>query len=270
MTGDRLLTYLALSVDRVIIARLLGAAAAGYYALAFEAIAFPSKRFGMLVARVLFPTLSQIKSQRDAGIFYINAVRYLALFTVPALVGLAVVAPQVAAILYGSKAEFVAPLLRILCIPGIAFAILSPSGSLLYGKGRPDISVAWSALTLCVVAMATAIGARWGIVGAALGVAVAWVVLLPVMEYLVARVGWLPLSAPYRALAGAVGAAACVGGGAGIFQALSLKVAEPTSPWVLAGTILAGLGAFITFVCINERPLATRLLVRLRPGGSPC
>jgi lipopolysaccharide exporter len=270
VTADRVLTYLTLSIDRVIIARVLGAAAAGHYAMAFEAAAFPSKRIGMLVGRVLLPALSRLESKAEVGRFFISTVRYLTLFTVPALVGLAIVSPEISGVLYGSKAGSVALILTILCVPGIVFAILSPSGSLLYGAGRPDVSAAWSALTLGVVATAVFVGTRWGLVGAAIGVAVAWVVLLPVMEYVVARLGHLPLAAPYRALDGAFGAAVWVCGCAGAFRMLSRTLIASTSAWLLVGTVLAGVAAFVTFLFVNEKPLAARLIVWLRPGGSPC
>ena len=159
VTADRILTYFSLNVDRMIIGRVLGAAAAGYYALAFEMIAFPAKRFSALVGRVLFSSLSRAQDQLEtAADIYLKTIRYVSLLTVPAIAGLAVLAPEVSRIIYGPMADAVAPLLRLLCPAGIVFAILTPTGSLLYSQGRPDLSAKWSLLTMVVVFLAVSLG----------------------------------------------------------------------------------------------------------------
>ena len=188
VTADRILTYFSLNLDRMIIGRVLGAAAAGYYVLAFEMIAFPAKRFSVLVGRVLFSSLSRTQDQLEtAADIYLKTIRYVSLLTVPALAGLAVLAPEVSRIIYGPMAEVIAPLLQLLCLAGIVFAILTPTGSLLYSQGRPDLSAKWSLLTLAVVILAVSLGSIGGLFWTAFAVSAAWLCLFPVMLAIVAR-----------------------------------------------------------------------------------
>ena len=274
VTADRILTYFALNVDRMIIGRVLGAAAAGYYALAFEMIAFPAKRFSALAGRVLFSSLSRTQDQLEtAADIYLKTIRYVSLLTLPAIACLAVLAPEVSRIIYGPMADAIAPLLRLLCPAGIVFAILTPTGSLLYSQGRPDLSAKWSLLTLVVVFFAVNLGSIGGLYWTAVSISAAWLCLFPVMLAIVARLLRQPWLTPYKSLANAVIASLFV-------AAAALLVKRGVSSFLKVGIyfsilaqIAAGMFAFGIFLWMTERQFLQNLLSiaqRKLSGTSSC
>ena len=274
VTADRILTYFALNVDRMIIGRVLGAAAAGYYALAFEMIAFPAKRFSALVGRVLFSSLSRTQDQLEtAADIYLNTIRYVSILTVPAIAGLAVLAPEVSRIIYGPMADVVAPLIRFLCPAGIVFAILTPTGSLLYSQGRPGLSAKWSLLTLVVVFLAVSLGSIGGLYWTAFAVSAAWLCLFPVMFAIVARLVRQPWVTPYKSVANAVLASLCVAAAAMLVKHGVSSVLNVGIYFSILAQIAAGMFAFGVFLWMTERQLFQALLIKIHrkmPGHLDC
>ncbi len=260
VTADRILTYFALSVDRIIIGRILGAAAAGYYALAFEMIAFPAKRFSALVGRVLFSSLSRTQDQLEtAADIYLKTIRYVSILTVPAIAGLAVLAPEISRIIYGPLADVVAPLIRFLCPAGIVFAILTPTGSLLYSQGRPDLSAKWSLLTLIVVFLAVSLGSVRGLYWTAFAVSAAWLCLFPVMLAIVARLVRQPWLMPYKSVANAALASLCVAVAALLVKNGLSSVLKVGIYFSVLAQIAAGMFAFGVFLWMTERKFLKNL-----------
>lgn len=68
--------------------------------------------------------------------------RYSAVFAIPCGAGLFTIAPQVLALLYGSKSAEIAAVcapLRILCIHGVMWSVVLPLFSVLQGAGKPSL-----------------------------------------------------------------------------------------------------------------------------------
>jgi O-antigen/teichoic acid export membrane protein len=143
------------------------------------------------MTRVAFPTFAR---RRDDDVAlrngFLEMMRLVALISLPALVGLAIVAPQLVPALFGSKWHGAVVLIQILSLLGIAKALGNPFGSLLLAKGRADISFWSTVLQFCFIATGIAIGIQYGVVGAAIGEVIAvvalWVPLLPVFVRVVA------------------------------------------------------------------------------------
>ena len=259
VTADRILTYLSLNADRLIIGRFLGPSAVGYYTLAYEMVAFPAKRFSSLVGRVLLPLLSHSKSNDSSSNHFVVALHYVALITVPMLSGLMIMSPEVSRLVYGPMAQYISPLLRMLVPAGIVFAILTPTGSLLYSQNRPDLSMKWSFGTLATLCLFVSIGTIGGLYWATALMAVAWVTLFPVMFFIVARITQVPLSAPYRALIGPVVASILVAFAAFAGKVLVGCICEYCFGYQLLGGIVAGAICFCVYIFVAERKLLSAL-----------
>jgi PST family polysaccharide transporter len=264
VTLDRMLTFFSMQIDKIIIGRILGATALGYYTLAYELIAFPSKRFSSICGRVLLPALSHLQDKKEESVdFFLKAVKYIALFTVPMLIVLAVLSSEVTGILYGDKSDIIGPLVRILSIAGIVFTILTPSGSLLYSKGKPDVSFRWSLLTLIMVGLSVYIGCAKGIYGAAYFVSVAWVILFFVMQRIISRISNISSLRAYKALSKAAIASIIIF----IMSSLTKHVVASflgSNFIIFITTVITSIFAFLIFIFYFEKYIFYFMLKNLR------
>ncbi len=181
--GERVVNYVNRNLDYIIIGRILGTEALGYYTLAYNLMLLPVSKIAGVVTQVVFPAFS--KKQDDnrrmrAG--YLQSVKYITLITFPIMAILYVVAPEFIKIVYGSKWISSVGVLQILCIVGALQSIGTTVGSVLYAKGRSDIGFKWNCFSVCCYATAFFIGLRWGIYGVAATYANFGIILFPIIQ----------------------------------------------------------------------------------------
>src|SRR5208337_2264600 len=264
VTIDRVFGYVSTNMDRIIIGSFLGASAVGYYVLAFEMIIFPTRRFSALVGRVLFPALSHVQdSVAASAAFYLKAIKYVSILTVPPLLGLAVAAPEVSSLIYGPKGVVVAPLLRLLCPAGLVMAILTPTGAAIYSKGRPDITAKWSMGTAVAVTLAVALGSLGGLYWAAAAVGIVWICLFPIIQIIIWGTLGVSQATAYQSYVPAAIAGTCVAGAALSAKFLISHFHSVGNEFSLATQIVAGGVMFLLFLWTTERRVLSPLLARV-------
>ena len=183
LSGERLINFFAQRADYFLIGKLLGTMPLGYYSLASEISTTPQNRFSSIISRVAYPAYSKIQNDNaHLGKAYLKVVRYVASITFPPLLALAAVAHEFISTVFGEKWLPMVPLLRILCILGCLKSIGYLVGSLLNAKGRSDIGFKWSFIMLSGTIGGVMIGIHWGIIGAATGYAISFVLLLPIIQ----------------------------------------------------------------------------------------
>ncbi|MGH8059688.1 MAG: lipopolysaccharide biosynthesis protein [Candidatus Entotheonellia bacterium] len=166
------LNYVRGNVDYLVLGRVLGTGPLGLYYLAYNLTTLPQTRLVPVITRVLFPALSAVQDDLPRlGMGYARAVRYVSLVTFPLLIGLAILAPEFVLAVFGVRWVEAAPLVRILSIAGLLYSVGTTTGSVLFSRGRADlacwIGIAGAvAMTGCVL-----VGARYGALGVAVGVA---------------------------------------------------------------------------------------------------
>ena len=102
-TLARVCNFLAGQVDKLIVGRFLGAQALGIYALASQLMTAPAVIFGQILDRVLFPTMALVQQeQARLARAYRSGVAACALFTIPAGLILAIIAPELVFVLLGT------------------------------------------------------------------------------------------------------------------------------------------------------------------------
>jgi Membrane protein involved in the export of O-antigen and teichoic acid len=166
--GGNMLNYFRQNLDYIIIGRVMGAELLGYYTLAYTLAVFPAVKVIPVITRVIFPAFSLL--QDDNVRFrkgYMKLVSALSFFIMPALVGLAIVAPELIILVYGEKwAPTIIPL-QILCIVGLIEATSQTTKSVFYAKGIPGtelkLNVAKIVISTCVILL----GSSYGISGVA-------------------------------------------------------------------------------------------------------
>lgn len=144
-TGNLLINVFSTQIDKALVGRLLGPALLGYYSIAWELIVFPIARINPIINRVSFPVFAQIKDQADQlNRYYERSVSFLLLVNIPALIGLAMVAPNFVEVFYGEAWLPAVPLIQILAVVGIHKAFANPGAGLLLAQGRADIGFYWN------------------------------------------------------------------------------------------------------------------------------
>lgn len=269
VAGANLLSWALLNADNVVVARLLGSTALGFYVLAFNISNWPMSAIGQVVRSVALPAFSDqarrlgTGGRASAGSELSPATAFASAAALPAGALLAALALPVVRVVYGDVWRPSAPVLAALGIFGALRVLFDLVASYLLAHGRSRavllVQVAWFvALVVGVV-----VGAHgWGIAGAGWAhLIVALVVVLP--AYLLALRG---AGVPWRPLAHATTtpmlAAATAGVAAGSVASMIGR------PWLalIAG---AGVGVGVYAVLILrwlQRALGT---LRATSAGSP-
>ena len=86
------------------IGRVLGAAALGTYTLATTVILMPFARIAAPLQQVFFPAFSRMSDDRERmADIWIRATRLVGAISIPALVGLVIVAPEFVDLVLGQR-----------------------------------------------------------------------------------------------------------------------------------------------------------------------
>lgn len=158
--------------DLVVVGRMLGAAALGFYQVAYK---IPEVAVTLLVrvaSKVLFPALSRAHQtgarMRDA---YLAALRYTALVTMPAAGGLYILAEPIILLVFGPGWEPSIPILQALAVYVGLRALGTHVGDVLKATGRPGLLAALGLAKAAILLPALVVSGRWGAAGVAAALA---------------------------------------------------------------------------------------------------
>lgn len=173
-TGNAFLGYLANNADYLLIGRMLDAQALGLYTFAYTKAFTFSKKVLATAAAVALPVYSAAAGDWERlqrGFF--KGLSLMLLFNVPLAALLASLAPVLLPLVFGERWLPAVLPFQILCIHVAVNALTSPSSSVTYAIGRPDIDFKVVAGMVPILVAAYAVGAETaGIVGVAAAVAV--------------------------------------------------------------------------------------------------
>ena len=155
-------------VDYLIVGRMLGTAALGFYGLAYRVPELFITMTVWIVGKVAFPTYARLREDPPAlQRAFLVTLRFLSLLTVPAGVGLAVLAKPLVTVFYGEKWAPAIPVLQALALAGSLRSLSSHAGDVYKATGRPGILVAVGLARAVALVPALIFGARFGIAGVA-------------------------------------------------------------------------------------------------------
>ena len=188
IVGTRLCFYCFRNVDNLLVGRFLGAAPLGLYALAYTIALAPVGRVVDPIREVLFPVFArnQDDGARLAGV-WLRTTALVAAFVVPAMLGLAIVAPDLVPTLLGARWRSAVPVVQILALVGALQSFTVLNSVVLPAIDRTSTLLRAAVATLALSVAGFAIGLHWGIVGVAVGYAAANVVIVPLYTGLTAR-----------------------------------------------------------------------------------
>jgi O-antigen/teichoic acid export membrane protein len=172
----RVANFVALQADNIVVARSLGAAAVGAYSRAYQLMGMPAGLIGNALDRVLFPTFARqqlaVPVLRAA---YLRGSSLIAVSCLPTGVIAWVLAPEIVSLLLGDQWDaVVAPfavfsLTLVFRVGDRLNAVLARSVGAVYRRAVLQVAYALGVIVLASV------GASAGLVGVAVGVAIALV-----------------------------------------------------------------------------------------------
>jgi len=165
------------NLDNGVIGRILGMEALGFYTIAYTISNLPATQITHLVGRVMFPTYSKLQDNKEAlGRAYLKTFRMVSMLSIPATLGILIIAPDFIEIVLKEKWMPAVPALQVLCIFGLFRSIAATTGSIFQATGRPDILFKTSLLQLIItVFLIFLLIDPYGIVG------VSWAVTIPII-----------------------------------------------------------------------------------------
>ena len=186
--AQRLLYYVHANVDNLLVGRVLGSAALGAYAVAYNIMLVPFSRIAVPITEVLFPAFSELQDDRDRmASSWVRATRVIAALSAPSLLGMIVLAPEFVAVVLGDRWSAAAPVIRILAFVGLLQSLQTLNSNVLLALGRAGTLLRYSLVFFCSHLIAFVIGLHWGIVGVAAGYAISTALVEPLYFWLTAR-----------------------------------------------------------------------------------
>ena len=168
--SGRLLIVLAGNADYLMVGRLLGASAFGFYSMAWDLLRFVSDRLYTVAGRVTLPAFCRLQQNGEAlAEMYQEFTRYISRIVLPLMACAVVAAPRLLGGIYGQQWIPAAVPMRLLS-GGLALAGLRMAiGSIYYAKGRPSFDAYVHPLRLGLIIVVISLLAHTGLVGVSLG-----------------------------------------------------------------------------------------------------
>ncbi|WP_125131194.1 oligosaccharide flippase family protein [Microbacterium sp. 10M-3C3] len=256
IAAANLLSWALLNVDNIVLARVAGATALGFYVLAFNISNWPMSAMSQMVRSIALPYFSRLERPADG---LPTVVSFAWAGALPAGVALAVLAAPVIHVLYGERWLPAAAVLAALGLYGGLRVLFDVFAGYLYaqGRSRPVLWVQLATLAVLVAAMVPAI-LLWGIVGAGwahlvVGLAVILPGYLVVLHAAGARIRSL-LRALVRPTLAAVPAAA-------VAVVVRLWIADAAAALLIGGSL------FVVVYLAVMGPWLRRRIQALRSSG---
>lgn len=170
VSGGQLVYLLSSNADFLLVGRLLGSAALGFYVIAWDLLRFIPDRLNQVAGRVTYPAFCRFQDDnKELARAYLGFFEHLARIVLPILVVVVVAAPELVLTVYGRQWLPAARPLRLLA-GGLTLAGLRVGiGSLFYTKGYPSIDIYLHTLRLVLIIAVVSLCAPFGLAAVSAG-----------------------------------------------------------------------------------------------------
>jgi len=162
--GGQIFHAISCNVDYLLVGRMLGSTALGFYGMAWDLLRFVPDRLYKVAGRVTVPAFCRMQHQpeqlRNA---YLSFLSYMCRLIVPPLVCIAVAAPELLRQIYGPQWIPAAIPLRILSFGIITIGLRAGMGAVYYALGRPVFDMYLHAVRFALIAIAVIVSASSGL-----------------------------------------------------------------------------------------------------------
>jgi O-antigen/teichoic acid export membrane protein len=265
--GARTIDYLNRNADNLLVGRFLGSAALGAYAVAYNIMLLPLTRLILPIQDALFPAYARWQHDRERlASVWLRVDRVVAALVAPAMLGVAVVAPDFVDVVLGERWHAAVPVLQVLAVVALLQSIASLGERVLQALDRTGTIFRFSVVELLVTLPAFAVGLVWGIVGVAICYGAVNVVLRPAYVFVTTKALGISFWTLPRGLVGVAQASVVMT--AAVWAARAALVAEGVPP-ALRLAVCVALGAVVyTPIALWRIPELRRELGQVRRARS--
>jgi O-antigen/teichoic acid export membrane protein len=242
-----------MSGGELVIGRILGQEALGFYQIALAIPLLLGVRATVLIHQISMPTYALLQRDR-LGVVRVFDLQMglVGLIFIPLAVGVAVLAPVIVPLAFGPQWLAIVEPLRILCLYVVCAGYLSVMTALHYGANRPDLQLkSWGGQFLVYAMMLVPLTMGFGLTGSAIALVASYVV-----GVLLQGIGTRALIGTATGVTFRSAGRACVLAGllAGIILMMSGVPSTPPAFWVLVSACLGGLGLYGWYLWAVEMP----------------
>ncbi len=181
---EEIVSFFYANTDYIVIGKLLGATALGYYTIAYQIVTMPNQKISIAILSVIYPAFCQAQGDNaklKSG--FLKVVRYLSLIIFPVLTGYLAVSDILILSIFCAKWQACILPSQILVVAGMTKAVGAPISSIFKSKGRPDISLKFNLASFALTLLAIFALVRYGIAGIAAAVLIASVISFLAAQY---------------------------------------------------------------------------------------
>jgi O-antigen/teichoic acid export membrane protein len=211
LTGFNFLNYCARNIDGLLIGRIWGADALGQYSKAYGLLTLPIQQINSPISAVAIPALSRLQDDpKRYKEFYLRTVSLLTTITMPGVVYLIVMAPELVDLILGPQWEEASAIFAMLGISAIGQPIANTTGWLYISQGRTRDMFVWGVLGSSITIIAIIAGLPWGPMGVATSYTAFHLAITPLLYWFVCRKGPVCLTELVKSIIPSIITAACV------------------------------------------------------------
>jgi O-antigen/teichoic acid export membrane protein len=187
--GERVSLFASRRSDDFLIGLVLGPVALGQYTAAYRILLLATEIIIWTIEGVAFPLFSRLhgEAERTRRAFY-AVTQVCSAVATPAFVALAVLAPELTRVFFGSQWTAAGPVMRVLALVGIPHAVTYFNKAVVNAAGRPGLSLRVALFTGVLNVIGFVLVVRWGILAVAVSYVVCGYLLTPVSVWSVTRV----------------------------------------------------------------------------------
>ena len=258
MASD-VLGYLSRNMDNLLIGAVLGTVPLGLYAVGYRILDTTQQLLISVTRKVTFPALSAL--QADAARMeraYFRLSRASSAVIVPGYVAMALVAPELTIVLFGSRWAESGVVAAILFASGPVLSLQAFSGPLLYAAGRPGVHLRFQLISTVTNIAGFIIAVPFGIAAVAIAFTARAYLLVPLNLYWSRKYAGISVIAYLQQLRGIGVATLCM---AVILIAVKLGIGVGQRPVVLILIEFAAAAiAYLATMYAMDRPLMREIL----------
>ena len=168
MSAISFVEFVTMSLDTLLIGRLLGPAALGIYSRGSLLIGLPVHLLSSNVAKVVFPSFSQVQADRGRlREVYLSSITLVAMLITPVCAGAAVAAPEIVRVMLGPDWMAAVPILQVISLTYVLSAVTMFAGVVCDATAALSHKLLLNMLCLAVLAGLLWGGSKFGLVGVA-------------------------------------------------------------------------------------------------------
>jgi O-antigen/teichoic acid export membrane protein len=212
LTGFTIVNYFSRNLDNLLIGRVWGTVALGFYAKAYQLLLLPLDQVNEPITAVAVPALSRLVDDPERyRRAYLRLLEKVAVATLPLMAFMLAASDWIVRVVLGPQWGETARIFMLLGISGLTQPIANTTGWLLISQGRARHLAQWGLIGGGISVVAIVAGLPWGPAGVAASYSLARVLVFdPLLYWWVGRRGPVRALDFYRTVAPAATAAACV------------------------------------------------------------